>query len=143
MVRIILHTIIMYMIRAWYIQVKISTVWSKNTYKSNYVADCSIFSIRGHCIIDQIRWLSSVNGEIGKHLNFVLVVDFIFNPSLGVMPLSLERPDLKELIKHFDLRRKNILCKILGNCNLPVVHARNKGIDFPSNLVSLRRPNDS
>ena len=102
MVRIILHTIIMYMIPAWYIQVKISTVWSKNTYKSNYVADCSIFSIRGHCIIDQIRWLSSVNGEIGKHLNFVLVVDFIFNPSLGVMPLSLERPDLKELIRYLN-----------------------------------------
>ena len=72
---------------------------------TNYIADCSIFSIQGHCIIDQIRWLSSVDGEIGKHLNFVLVVDFIFNPSLRVMPLSLECPDLKGYL-NTDLRQK-------------------------------------
>lgn len=72
-------------------------MWSKNRNKSNYTLQNVLFIVSKDDVSDQIRG-SSVNRKIRKHLHFVLVVDFIFNPSLRVMALCLERPDLKGLI---------------------------------------------
>ena len=72
-------------------------MWSKNRNKSNYTLQNVLFIVSKVDVFDQIR-RSSVNRKIRKHLHFVLIVDFIFNPSLRVMTLCLECPDLKGLI---------------------------------------------